>query len=66
MTPISEAASVGGLFHFPFALSAGTKTTLSAETNSGLSRIASVTLNEGSGFHFVASLTSDSVAAVIA
>jgi hypothetical protein len=57
---------------FPFAFGAGTntwpslKTTFSTEANSGLARIASATLNEGSGFHFAPLLTSDSAASVIA
>jgi hypothetical protein len=45
------------LVHFPLTFNVGTitwpslKTVLSTETNSGLSRIVSATLNEGSGFH---------------
>jgi hypothetical protein len=42
------------------------KTTLSNEANSGSPRIASATLNEGSGFHVAPLLTSDSAAAVMA
>ena len=38
------------------------KTTFSTEANSGSARRASATLNEGSGFHFAPSLTSDSAA----
>jgi len=58
--------------YFPFAFSPESitwpslKTALSTDAKSGSSRIASATLNEGSGFHFLPLLTSDSAAAVIA
>ncbi len=65
---------LGGLqlVHFPFAFGGGTmtrpslKTVFSKEANSGSARIASATLNEGSGSHLAPLLTSDSAASVIA
>src|SRR6266481_9306786 len=60
------------LVHFPFASAAGTttwpslKTARNTEANAGSSRIASATLNDGSGFHSAPLLTSDSAAAFIA